>query len=292
MTGDHLIEGGTAFDPAMPGRARQRVTRRADRSRDRRSRRMLLGVACVVFFSVLASGGRNAEVPATLVFLAVLVAYSLAGPLRDTAAAWARHSYRDQYISLAVLDQPSRELLLRAQAAIRAVLSSRVHRTGQLDDAANVAILSAQEWDIARLLRDVSQLRAEHGRISARAPQQAPAVAEVARPQREILRQVHDAVTARVEALEGYAARVRAADEAYRNWQQALALAGLNDSFLDLLARTAADGQAAEELGVLADQARAAEKTFRGTLIDARTAAGPVVLSASPTPARPAPSAA
>ncbi len=287
MTGDWLTEAGTAFDPGMPGPARRRIARRRHRLRPG-----LLFILIVVCLTVITSTPRAARGPDSVIMLAAAACFLLAGPARDTAAAWTRHRYRDRFISADGLDQPSRQLLLRAQAAIRAVLSSQVHQTGQLDDTANVTVLTAQEWDIARLLQDASRLRAEHGRISASAPPQAPAVAEVALPQREILRQVHDAVTARVEALEDYAARVRAADDAYRNWQHALALAGLNDSLLDLLARTAADGQAAEELDVLGGQALAAEKTFRGTLSDARTAAGPVVLPVPPAQARPAPSAA
>jgi hypothetical protein len=291
MTGDcdWPAEAGTAFDPRVPGPARRRIARRRSR---RHLRPGLLFILIVVCLTVITSTPRPGRGLDSAIMLAAAACFLLAGPARDTAAARTRHRYRDRFIGAADLDQPSRQLLLRAQAAIRAVLSSQVHQAGQLDDAANVTVLSAQEWDIARLLQDASRLRAEHGRISAAAPPQAPAVAEVAGPQREILRQVHDAVTARVEALEDYAARVRAADDAYRNWQHALALAGLNDGLLDLLARTAADGQAAEELDVLAGQAQAAEKTFRGTLSDARTAAGPVVLSVPPAQARPAPSAA
>jgi len=278
MTGDR--PAGTAFDPSLPHRARQRVARQHQAGRARRGPGLLLAVFAVVYLSVLTSAPRNTLGLGSLVMLALTMAFCLRHPAGDAAAAWARRRYRDQFIGLADLDQPSGQLLLRTQRAIGAVLSSEVHQAGQLDDAANVAVLSAQEWDIARMLRDASRLRAEHGRISAAGFPAAPAVAAVAGPQKEILRQVHEAVTGRVEALEGYAARVRAADGAYRTWQQALALAGLNDGFLDLLARTAADGQAAEEISGLASQARAAEEVFRGTLSDARTAAGPVVLAA------------
>jgi hypothetical protein len=289
MTGDRPAEPGTAFAPEMPGYARRLVTRCGCRHHSHRPG--LVGAGIVMFLFLITSAPLGIQTLMSLITAIGCISFCLACPALNAAAALMRHRYRDRFISQPGLDRPSQDLLLRAQAAIRAVLASQVHQAGQLDDAANVTVLPLQEWEIARQLRDLSQLRGEHARIAAAAPRQAPAVAEVAGPQREILGQVQAAVTARVEALEGYADRVRAADGAYRNWQQALALAGLNDGLLDLLARTAADAQAAEEIAGLSAQARAAEETFRGTLNDARTAAGPVVLPA-PAASRPTPSAA
>jgi hypothetical protein len=265
MTADRLTQPGTVFDPWLPRRARV--------------------VIAIAGLSVLVSAPpviRGIAAAVTLVFF-------LRGPVTAAAAARARRRYRGRFVDPASLDSPSRQLLQRAQAAIAAVLSSAVHQAGQLDDAANVAVLSAHEWDIAQLLSDASRLRAEHVRITAAAPREAPDVAAMAQPQKEILVQVGRAVTARVEAIEAYASRVRDADDAYRSWQQSLGLAGLNDRFLDLLARTAADRQASDQITGLAGQARIAEQEFRGTLLDARTAADPIALSAANAPAGPAP---
>lgn len=293
MTSERTADAAAAFDPALPSQARRHLTAR--RARPGRHRTGLL-LAFVVYLATISSVPRNATGLATLIMLIAGVALIAHRPLAQAAAAAAtaraRCRHRDRFIDAADLDQPSQQLLRRAQEAITFVLASEVHKSGQLDDAANVTVLAAHEWDIARLLRDTSRLRAEHGRLCVPAATTAPAVDAVARPQQDILRQVQAAVTARVETLECYAYRVHAADAAYRNWQQALALTGLNDSFLDLLARTAADDLATAEITDLAEQASIAEQAFRGTLCDARTAASPVVLSAPQAQPGPAASAA
>jgi hypothetical protein len=70
-------------------------------------------------------------------------------------------------------------------------------------------------------------------------------------------------VAARVAALERYAAQVREADAAYRDWQQAAALAELGDQHLDLLARTAADEHGIAEIEAMSEQARAVYLALR-----------------------------
>lgn len=68
---------------------------------------------------------------------------------------------------------------------------------------------------------------------------------------RRALALAQQATTARVCALERYAAQVRVTDAARLDWQSALKIAGLNDRYLDLLARTAADDQAIAEITIL-----------------------------------------
>jgi hypothetical protein len=56
---------------------------------------------------------------------------------------------------------------------------------------------------------------------------------------------------------------VSAAGTAYRDWQDALRVSELNDRYLDLVARTAADEYAAAEISGLTERATAAQTTFQ-----------------------------
>ena len=92
------------------------------------------------------------------------------------------------------------------------------------------------------------------------------------------------ATTARVCALERYAAQIQATDAARLDWQSALKIAGLNDRYLDLLARTAADDQAIAEIATLTEQASAADEAFRESLRRATLAAEALVLPVDDKP--------
>jgi len=87
-----------------------------------------------------------------------------------------------------------------------------------------------------------------------------------------------------VRALERYAAQVRVTDAARRDWQSALKIAGLNDRYLDLLARTAADDQAIAEITTLTGQASAADEALREGLHRAAIAAEALVLPVDDEP--------
>lgn len=50
-----------------------------------------------------------------------------------------------------------------------------------------------------------------------------------------------------------------AAAAAYRDWQDALRVAGLNDRYLDLVARTAADEHAVAEISGMTERAATAQ---------------------------------
>jgi hypothetical protein len=97
---------------------------------------------------------------------------------------------------------------------------------------------------------------------------------------RRALALAQEATTSRVCALERYAVQVRVADAARLDWQSALKIAGLNDRYLDLLARTAADEQAIAEITSLTEQASAADEAFRESLHLATIAAEALVLPA------------
>jgi hypothetical protein len=116
------------------------------------------------------------------------------------------------------LDAPSRALLRRAQDAIAAVTSSAVCRAGLLDSASVNMALAGQESDIAAALRDQARIRARRAELAPASP--GPRTAAVVSGQIEAARVAESSLASRVEALERYAAEVRAADAAYREWQQ------------------------------------------------------------------------
>lgn len=77
--------------------------------------------------------------------------------------------------------------------------------------------------------------------------------------------------------LERYADCVSAAANACRDWQDALRVSDLNDRYLDLVARTAADEYARVEISALTDQAAAAQ-TFQDAMQKMGLAAAPLEL--------------
>jgi hypothetical protein len=153
------------------------------------------------------------------------------------------------------LDQLSRELLLRTQQAIAVALDAEAGAIAS-DGAVAESTLLRHEWEIAVALRDITDLRAEHGLNAAVSA--GPMTNAVLKSQESALVQAQEAITARVAELERYAECVRAAGTAYRDWRDALRLSGLNDMYLDLVARTAADEYAVAEISGLAERAAAA----------------------------------
>lgn len=153
------------------------------------------------------------------------------------------------------LDQLSRELLLRAQQAIAVALDAEAGAIAS-DGAVPESTLLRHEWEIAVALRDITDLRAEHGLNAAASV--GPMTNAVLKSQESALAQAQEAIAARVAELERYAECVSAAGTAYRDWQDALRLSGLNDMYLDLVARTAADEYAVAEISGLAERAAAA----------------------------------
>jgi hypothetical protein len=182
---------------------------------------------------------------------------------------------RDQVVVPSSLDRPCRELLRRAQAAIDAALQPGTGEAG-LPDTVTDATLQQHEWEIAVALRDITDLRAEHELNAAASA--GPMTAAVLQPHQRAVRLAQDAIVSRVTALERYAAEVAAAEIAYRDWQDALRLSGLNDRYLDLVARTAADEHAVAEISGLTEQATAAARAFRETVGQVSQAAAALAL--------------
>jgi hypothetical protein len=113
-------------------------------------------------------------------------------------------------------------------------------------------------------LRDITELRTEHEFNAA--DSMGPMTDAVLQPHQRPLQLAHDAISATVTALERYAAQVSAAGTAYRDWQDALRVSHLNDKYLDLVARTAADQHAVIEISGLAERAAAAAQAYRDTV--------------------------
>jgi hypothetical protein len=182
-------------------------------------------------------------------------------PNGKAPAEVAARTHHGRYLTTADFDARARALLRRTQDAVDAVTSSEVYRAGLLDEPAVSAALADQEWDTALALREQARLRAKRAELSQLHPG-AMAAALLDR-QSQAARLAEASVTDRVAALERYVAEVRAADAAYRDWQQAEALAGLSDRHLGMLARTAADEHGIAELEAMSLHARAIRLALR-----------------------------
>jgi len=115
------------------------------------------------------------------------------------------------------LDASSRVLLRRAQDAIAAVTSSEVCQAGLLDSASVSMALADQESDIAAALRDQARVRARRAELAPASP--GPMTSAVVSRQVHAAQLAESSLVSRVEALERYAAEVREADAAYRDWK-------------------------------------------------------------------------
>lgn len=196
----------------------------------------------------------------TIVVLGVRVARfgQFTGRVPADVAARAHHG---RYLTDQDLDAQGRVLLRRVQDAIDSVTASEVCRADLLDRAAVGTALAGQEWDIAVALREQARLRARRAELSGISP--GPATAALLQSQAEAARLAEASIAVRVGALEQYAAEVRHADTAYRDWRQAAGLSRLHAEHLDMLARTAADEHRIAEIEVMSQQARAVRLALR-----------------------------
>src|SRR5580658_6237473 len=184
------------------------------------------------------------------------------GQLNGRAPAeMAARTYHGRYLTAADFDARARALLRRAQDAVDAVAASEVYRAGLVDRPAVSAALAEQEWDIALALREQARLRANRAELSGIGP--GAVTAALLDRQIQAAELAEASVTSRVAALERYVTEIGEADAAYRDWQQAAALAELGDQHLDLLARSAADEHAIAELDAMSQHARAIRLALR-----------------------------
>lgn len=184
--------------------------------------------------------------------------------------------HRDQVVLPSTLDRTSRELLIRAQTAIGSALDLEAGDALESPDIVAELTLRRHEWQIAVALRDITDLRAEHEYNAAASA--GPMTDSVLAPQRRALQLAQDGIESTVASLERYAAEVLAARSALRDWQDALRIANLNDSYLDLVAHTAADEYAVSEIGSLTDQAAAAAEAVRESMRQVSLAAAALAL--------------
>ena len=182
---------------------------------------------------------------------------------------------RDQVVVPSALDHACRLLLGRAQDAIYLALDSG-NSAAELPGIVAEDTLRWHEWEIALALRDITDLRAEHEFNAAASA--GPMTDAILEPHQRALDLAHDSIVARVTALERYAAEISGAGAAYRDWQDALRVSHLNDKYLDLVARTAADEHAVIEISSLTEQAAEAARTFRATVQQVSQAAAALAL--------------
>jgi hypothetical protein len=213
-----------------------------------------------------SASGRVALVLAQLIAAVTALVFCLRvaqfGQLNGLAPeAAAARSYRGRYLTGADFDASARKLLRRAQDAVDVANSSRVVQAGLLDGAGDSTALARQEWDIAVALREQARLRgvrASLSGLSAGSP-----AARLLQSHDEAAVTAERSVAERVSALERYAAEVRQADAAYRDWEQYEKVAQLTGQHLDMLARTAADEHGVAEIEAMSAQARAVREALR-----------------------------
>ncbi|MCP9954495.1 MULTISPECIES: hypothetical protein [Actinomadura] len=204
--------------------------------------------------------------------LAVLVALGTPSVSLDLRRARELERRRDRYLTLEDFDDEGRALLARVQTAIDAVRDSQVNREGLLDSVDNAVTLPRQEWEIAQVLAKQSKLRAEQEEMAA--ADTIPEVEAALRPLRDKLDVSVEAVTRRVEALERYAERARAADEVLRAQRHLEAIAEKAHEYDELLADTVRDDLALPAIERLTEQGDELVRTLRERLAKAAEAGG------------------
>jgi hypothetical protein len=267
-----------AADPTLPPRLRALARRHGEVTSP--AARWLAAAAPSVRASVVACWSASAALlglavanPLPVVFpetwLVLAGAAAAAGaalglrfsPLRELAQNADRVVYPHD------LDGPCRTIMARAQSAIETTLRSEVRGAGLLE--ADQPTLRRHEWEIATALRRVAGLRAVH---ASHRPAGSMTV-RVLESQQRALDVAQEAIAARVRALERFAAQVAAADAAYRDWREAWQLSGLNDSYLDVVAATAAHEIAVAELAELTERAGITASALQNSLHAASQAA-------------------
>jgi hypothetical protein len=239
-------------------------------------------------------------------YAGMITAWSLLAPvvLAFPAVGWAasaERSYRslppadqpdrndlarpDRMIRPRDLDAPCQKIARRARQAIDAILGSAAYKDNLLQQSALATTLNRHEWEVALILRDITKLRARHAGFQPGHPmgqQPGPLTSAVLDPQQRVLAQAERSAEVRVSAIERYAAEVKAVDNARMDWESSMRLSGLNDSFLDLAARTAADEHVIRELRGMTDQARAAAGVYYDSLTRAALAAEALAFPVGP----------
>jgi hypothetical protein len=183
---------------------------------------------------------------------------------------------RDEVVSPIALERGCYWLMARAQRAIGTIVTSGVY-AGDLRGAVDDIALRQHEWEIAIELREITELLLDLV-ASSGGGTAGPMTAPVLLSQHRAIEIAREATTARIVAIEQLAAEVAAAEAARRDWEMAHLMAANNDKYLDLVARTAVDERATDEITDLVQQAALAGEAFRETLQRATLAAEALAL--------------
>ncbi|MFG1999491.1 hypothetical protein ACGFNU_10135 [Spirillospora sp. NPDC048911] len=205
-----------------------------------------------------------------LAMLAIMVALGTPSLSLDMRRARELERRRDRFLMPEDLDDEGRALLGRVQTAITTVQESEVNREGLLDTVDNAVTLPRQEWEIAQVLARQARLRTEQAEFSETAA--LPEIEAALRPLRDKLALSVKAVTHRIEALERYAERTRAADEALRAQRHLETLAARAHEYDELLADTVRDELAVPSIERLTEQSDELVATLRARLAEAAEA--------------------
>ncbi|GAA0441754.1 hypothetical protein Acor_06120 [Acrocarpospora corrugata] len=180
------------------------------------------------------------------------------------------YAHADRFVLPEDLDEQCGSLLARAQRAVRAVLSSAVHREGLLDTIDNDQTLPEEVWQVAVRLADLSARRAAHFKIVGADPH--PLIAEAVRPYDLAIETATASLTARVAALEAYAEQAVEADRCFEARRKLAELEELTPEYERLLAETAPDTLAVSQIARMSTHAAAVEQVFRASIAEARKA--------------------
>jgi len=177
------------------------------------------------------------------------------------------------------LDDWTAPLLRRAQDAVDAVLSAQISRRGLLDGTLNEVRLRDETWRIARRLAKLTRVAADYTAIvGERVPAE---FAEAYRPYDETLRSSFASLTARVEALEDYAEKVRRADRHFEVFRNLERLREHNEDFEGLRAELVEDQASRPDTRELGAEVEQVERRLRDSVEEARQAAEYLLDSAS-----------
>jgi hypothetical protein len=224
---------------------------------------LALPLLCVLGITLGGSWGLTL-IPLALIALA---GRHLSDDLRRARALRLR---RDRYVTPEDFDEEGRTLLARMQGAIDTVQESEVNKEGLLDTVDNAVTLPRQEWEIAQVLARQAKLRGEQRAFLASGA--APEVEAALRPLREKLEESVRAVTRRIEALERYAERAKAADEAFRAQRHMDTLLARVPEYDELLADTIREDLALPAIERLTDQSDELVRSLRDRLTEAAEA--------------------
>jgi len=166
---------------------------------------------------------------------------AIVGSVTNSARSKTSAEYHGKYLSAADWDEDAQRLMLRAQAAVRAVSEAEVSQRGLLDDIQNDVVLPEQLWDIGQILQKASVLRTRHRENTAGLS--TAELAGVVDAQVEALRRTDAAMERKVAVLEKYADQVREADAALRAEAAVLKVSRDDDKYLELLASIASVDQ-------------------------------------------------